>query len=377
MSVTIKRVESKKDLRAFVHFPLTLYKGVPQFVPSIRFDEMDTLNPKKNPAFDFSEAECYLAYKDGILAGRVAAIINHRANETWHHKEVRYGWFDFIDDREVSAALLDAVTRFGQEKGMETITGPLGFVDMDPEGMQVEGFDRMSTMALHYNYPYYMEHMEALGYEKEVDWLEYNIFIPEELPERYARFSKLVTEKYGVHVRKINRRDVRKEDIGNKLFDLINETYANIYNFTQIPEKMVKSLVGFYLGIINLDFVTLVEDEQKNIVAFGVTMPSITRALQKCKGRLFPFGWYYILRSMYWKFEPNIEMMLIGIKEEYRKKGVHALIFSDLIPRFAKSGFTYAETNAELEYNSAVRTLWGDLKFDQCKRRRIYKKSIK
>ncbi|MBP5689416.1 MAG: N-acetyltransferase [Bacteroidales bacterium] len=376
MSVTVTRVQNKRSFKQFLHFPIELYKDMPAFVPPLVMDDADTLNPKKNPAYEFCDAALYLAFKDGKLAGRVAAIVNRKANEAWHHDEVRFGWFDFIDDREVSKALLDAVVAFGEERGMTTILGPLGFTDFDPEGMLVEGFEYLSSMALHHNWPYYKDHMEALGFVKDVDWLEYRIYIGESIPEKYTRVAKLVSERYDLHLRKITRREVRKTDIGYRLFDLINETYSSLYNFTVLPKKMVDKYVGFYLGVLDLKFVSLVEDKDGNIVGFGVVMPSITRALKKCKGRLFPFGWFHILKSMYWKYEENFEMLLIGVKPEYQKKGVNSIIFVDIMKRLLEGGFVYGESNAELESNLDIRSQWGDLEVKECKRRRVYKKAL-
>ena len=376
MSVTVSRVQNRRAFKEFLHFPLTLYKDMPAFVPPLIMDDSDTLNPKKNPAYEFCDAAMYLAYKDGKLAGRVAAIVNRRANEAWNHDEVRFGWFDFIDDREVSKALLDAVVDFGKERGMKTVLGPLGFTDFDPEGMMVEGYEYLSSMALHHNWPYYKEHMEALGYEKEVDWLEYRIYIGDTVPEKYTRVAKIVEERYGLRLRKTTRREVRKTDIGYRIFDLINETYSSLYNFTVLPKKMIDKYVGFYLGIIDLKFVSLVEDKDGNIVGFGVVMPSITRALKKCQGKLFPLGWFYILRSMYWKYEENFEMLLIGVKPEYQKKGVNSIIFVDLMKELIAGGFKYGESNGELETNLDIRSQWGDLEVKECKRRRVYKKVI-
>ena len=376
MSVTVTRVQNKRSFKQFLHFPIELYKDMPAFVPPLVMDDADTLNPKKNPAYEFCDAALYLAFQDGKLAGRVAAIVNRKANEAWHHDEVRFGWFDFIDDREVSKALLDAVVAFGEERGMTTILGPLGFTDFDPEGMLVEGFEYLSSMALHHNWPYYKDHMEALGFVKDVDWLEYRIYIGDSIPEKYTRVAKLVSERYDLHLRKITRREVRKTDIGYRLFDLINETYSSLYNFTVLPKKMVDKYVGFYLGVLDLKFVSLVEDKDGNIVGFGVVMPSITRALKKCKGRLFPFGWFHILKSMYWKYEENFEMLLIGVKPEYQKKGVNSIIFVDIMKRLLEGGFVYGESNAELESNLDIRSQWGDLEVKECKRRRVYKKAL-
>ena len=376
MSVLVTRVQNKRQFREFLHFPIALYKDMPAFVPPLIMDDEETLNPKKNPAYEFCEAAMYLAYKDGKVAGRVAAIVNRKANESWRHDEVRFGWFDFIDDREVSKALLDAVIAFGKERGMKTVLGPLGFTDFDPEGMLVEGFEYLSSMALHHNWPYYKDHMEALGYVKDVDWLEYRIYIEDSIPEKFTRVASLVEQRYGLRLRKITRKEVRKTDIGYRLFDLINETYSSLYNFTILPKKMVDKYVGFYLGIIDLKFVSLVEDKDGEIVGFGVVMPSITRALQKCKGKLFPFGWFHILKSMYWKYEENFEMLLIGVKPEYQKKGVNSIIFVDIMKYLIEGGFKYGESNAELESNLDIRSQWGELEVKECKRRRVYKKAI-
>lgn len=376
MSVTVTRVQNKRAFKEFLHFPLTLYKDMPAFVPPLIMDDADTLDPKKNPAYEFCDAAMYLAYKDGKLAGRVAAIVNRKANAAWNHDEVRFGWFDFIDDREVSKALLDAVEAFGRERGMTTVLGPLGFTDFDPEGMLVEGFEYLSSMALHHNWPYYKDHMEALGYAKDVDWLEYRIYIGDTIPDKYIRVAKIVEERYGLKLRKITKREVRKTDVGYKLFDLINETYSSLYNFTVLPKKMVDKYVGFYLGVLDLKFVSLVEDKDHNIVGFGVVMPSITRALKKCNGKLFPFGWFHILRAMYWKYEENFEMLLIGVKPEYQKKGVNSIIFVDIMKHLLEGGFKYGESNAELESNLDIRSQWGDLEVKECKRRRVYKKAV-
>ena len=371
MAVIIKQVLSRRDLRKFVDFPNRLYKGNPYFVPKLFTDEIATLDPKKNPAYDFSESRLYLAYKDGEIAGRVAAIINHKANEKWNHKEMRFGWIDFIDDREVSAALIGKVIEYGREKGMDTVVGPLGFTDFDPEGMLVEGFDQLCTMALIYNHPYYPEHLEAMGFTKEIDWVEYKIFIPKQVPERIAQVARIVEERYDIHVRKITRKEVKKENMGQRIFGLINETYGHLYNFTPLPPALIDKYVNDYLGLLDLKYITLLE-RQGELVGYGIIMPSIVRALQKCRGKLFPFGWYHLLRSMYFKHEPNVEMLLVGVKPEYR--GGMAVLFNEFSPLANKAGFVYGETNAELETNNAVQNQWdGNFENEQKKRRRIYK----
>jgi hypothetical protein len=374
MAVTIEQVRTRKDLKTFIQFQNDLYKGNPWFVPKIAWDEEATLDPRKNPAYAFSEAALYLAYKDGKLAGRVAAIVNHRANERWNHKEVRFGWIDFIDDREVSKALLDKVMEYGRSKGMETIVGPLGFTDFDAEGMLVEGFDQLCTMALIYNHPYYLEHLEALGFTKEVDWIEYLIHVPDGVPERIARVAGIVRDRYGLNIRKITRKEVKREKLGRKIFDLVNECYHDLYNFTPLPPEMIDKYVDTYLGLLDLKYVTLLEKDHQ-IVGFGIIMPSIVRALQKSGGKLLPFGWFYLLRSMFFKYEDRVEMLLVGVKPEF--KGGLAMLFEEFIPLANKAGFKFAETNAELESNSAMQNPWDLFEKDQTKRRRVYQKSLK
>ncbi len=260
MAVQIKAVETKSELRKFVRFANKLYKGNEYYVPSMPMDDMNTFNREKNGAYDFCDVELYLAYKDGKLVGRVAAIINYKANEAWKANQVRFGWIDFIDDIEVSSALLDAVVAFGKAHGMTQVVGPLGFTDFDPEGMLVEGFDRLSTMALIYNYPYYPEHMKKLGYYKETGWVEYRITIPTEIPEKHRKVAEIVTEKYGLKVRKMTKRQIRKERYGHKLFHLINETYCVLYGYSLLSEKQIDSYVDVYLSLVNMDMLTFIED---------------------------------------------------------------------------------------------------------------------
>ncbi len=377
MSVRIKKVESRKDLLEFVEFPIRLYKDVPYYVPSLVLDEMSTLDPSKNPASEFCTQALFLAVDDGgRTVGRVAAIINTIANRDWNHSEVRYGWFDFIDDREVSAALIAAVEDFGRKAGMTEINGPLGFTDFDPEGMLVEGFGEMSSFALKYNFPYYKEHIEALGFTKRIDWLEYKVYIPKQIPEKILRVASIVEEKFGLHIKKITRKMVRKEQIGHRIFELINNTYKGLYDFTVLTPKMIDKYVRDYLAILDLKFVSLVVDSDDNIAGVGISMQSISRASRKAGGRLFPFGWFHLLKSMFLHYEESCELLLIGIAPEWQDKGVNALIFKDLITTFNKCGFKYAETNGELETNLKVQALWNLFDAEQTKRRRIYGKSI-
>ena len=377
MGVTVRRVQTRNELKEFVEFPNRLYKGNKCFVPKMFSDEMKTLDPKKNPAFEFCEAACFRACDDeGKTVGRVAAIVNKKANEIWSHAEVRFGWIDFIDDPAVSAALIDKVVEFGKQRGMTRISGPLGFTDFDPEGMLVEGFDQLCTMVLIYNYPYYPRHMEAMGFTKEVDWLEYKIYLPEKVPDKISRIARIIEKRGEYHLLKVTRDMIRQENYGQKIFKLINDAYSGLYNFTPLTPKMIDGYVDQYLGVVNLDYVSLVVDNDGELAAVGITIPSIVNALQSCGGKLLPFGWSKILKSMYGKHEERIEMMLIGVRPEDANKGLISLIFDDLLRRYIKKGFKWAETNAELESNKAMSSIWGMFDYDQTKRRRIYTREI-
>jgi len=376
MSVTIKAVSSKSEMKTFVRFANRLYKGNRFYVPSMPFDDLNTLDKNKNGAFEFCEAEYYLAYKDGNVAGRVAAIINHKANESWKVKQVRFGWFDFIDDIEVSEALLNAVIAFGQAHGMTQIAGPLGFTDFDPEGMLVEGFDRLSTMALIYNHPYYPEHMKKLGYYKETGWVEYRITIPDQMPEKHVRYAEIVRERYKLTVRKLSRRQIRKERYGHKLFQLINETYCVLYGYSLLSEKQIDQYVDMYLSIVDTKMLTFIENEKGELVAAGISIPSLSEALQKCNGEIVPFGWWHLLKAMYWKKPDTLDLLLIGIRPDYQSKGLNSLVFVDLFENYKKLGFKYAETNANLETNVKVQALWAPFEKILHKRRWVFAKDI-
>lgn len=376
MSIHIRTVSSRSDLKVFARFGNRLYKGNKFYVPSMPWDDLNTFDPKKNGAFEFCDAEFYLAFKDGDVVGRVAAIVNHKANDAWKVKQVRFGWIDFIDDPEVSGALLEAVSEFGRRHGMEQIVGPLGFTDFDPEGMLVEGFDRVSTMALIYNHPYYPEHMKLHGYVKETGWLEYRITIPEKLSERHIKLAEVVKERYGLKVRKLTRRQIKKENYGQKLFRLINETYCVLYGYSLLSEKQIDMYVDVYLGLIDLKMVSFVESADGELIAAGVSMPSLAEALQKCNGELLPFGWYHLLKTIFWKKPDTLDLLLIGVKPEYQNKGVNALIMMDLFQTYRDMGFRYAETNANLESNAKVQAMWDPFEKEQHKKRWVFGKEL-
>ncbi len=376
MSVQIKTVKTKSDLKTFVRFANKMYKGNKYYVPSMPMDDLGTFDREKNGAFEFCEAELYLAYKNNELVGRVAAIINNKANEAWNVNQVRFGWIDFIDDIEVSSALLDAVIAFGKSRGKTQIVGPLGFTDFDPEGMLVEGFDRLSTMALIYNHPYYPEHMKKLGYYKETGWVEYRITIPEELPEKHIKMADLIRERYNLKVRKFTKRQIRKEKYGHKLFQLINETYCVLYGYSLLSPKQIDTYVDLYLSLVDMKMLTFIEDQNGDLIAAGITIPSLSEALQKCNGEIFPFGWYHLLKAMYWKKPETLDLLLIGVRPDWQNKGLNSLLFVDLFKNYRKMGFKFAETNANLETNAKVQAMWTPFEKELHKRRWVFGKEI-
>ena len=379
-SIQIKRVETKKDLKRFIEFHYDLYKGNPYDVPNLYSDEVNTLSKNKNAAFDFCEAEYYLALKEGKIVGRVAAIINHKANEKWKKKDVRFGWIDFIDDIEVSRALFKAVEEYGRKKGMDDIVGPLGFTDMDPEGMLTWGFDKLGTMATIYNYEYYPQHMEKLGgWEKDNDYVEYYLVVPEKSPEKYTKIAEMVEKRYNLHVRKVTKKDIFQGGYGKKLFDLINLTYSDLYGFSELTDRQIDQYVKMYFPLADLDLVTVIEDGNKDnqLAGLGITIPSLSHALQKCRrGRLFPFGWWHLLRAIKFHKTDGVDLLLMGFLPEYRSKGANALLFADLIPRYVDYGFKWGETQVEMESNEGVQSQWGPLDPINHKKRRCYRRSL-
>lgn len=377
MAIIIKKVADKKDLKAFIRFNYELYKNNPYAVPDLYDDMLNTFSPKKNAAFEFCESDYFLAYQDGKLVGRVAAIINHRANETWNKKEVRFGWIDFIDNPEVSKALLQEVERWGKLKGMTEIVGPLGFTDMDAEGMLIEGFDQLSTMATIYNYPYYPQHMERLGYEKAADWVEFKLTVPDRLPDKFVRIAEIIMQKYNLKIKKLkNRKEIEQYNYGQKIFDLINEAYAPLYGYSKMTQGQIDQYVKMYLPMLDLRMVTLVEDAEKNLVAVGISMASMSEALQKAKGKLLPFGWFHLLKALFVKHSKTLDLLLVAVKPEYQSKGVNALLFYDLVPIYQKMGFKYGESNPELEENKKVQAQWSAFESELHKRRRAFRKTI-
>ncbi len=377
MAVEIKKVTTKAELKKFIRFNYEFYKDNPYSVPDLYDDMLNTFSPQKNAAFEFCEADYFLALRDGKIVGRVAAIINRRANDTWNKRTVRFGWIDFIDDIEVSTALINTVKEWGRERGMTEIEGPLGFTDMDAEGMLIEGFDQLSTMATIYNYPYYPQHMERLGMEKSADWVEMKIYVPDHIPEKHQRISQIIARKYNLHTRKIkSKKEIRETGIAHDIFRLINDAYTPLFGYSRMTERQIDQYVKMYVPVLDLRMVSIVENEQNEIVAVGISMASLSRALQKAKGRLLPFGWFHLLKALMWKRPKVLDLLLVAVRPDYQGKGVNALLFTDLIPVYKELGFEYAESNPELEMNEKVQNQWQYFKTEQHKRRRCFKQPL-
>ena len=379
-SITIKKVETKEDLKAFIEFHYDLYEGNEYDVPNLYSDEVNTLSKEKNAAFDFCVANYYLAIRDNKVVGRVAAIINNKANEKWNQKRVRFGWIDFIEDKEVLEALLKAVEDFGKAHGMNEIVGPLGFTDMDPEGMLTWGFDQLGTMPTIYNYDYYPRLLESLpGYEVDNKYVEYKLFVPDTVPEKYAKIAEMIQNRYNLRIKKLTKKDVFEGGYGKKIFELINSTYKDLYGFSELSQKQIDQYINMYFPFADLSLITIVEDASADnkLVGIGITLPSLSEALQKCKkGRLFPFGWFHLLRAIKFHKTKIVDLLLIGVLPEYRMKGVNALIFADLIPRYQAYGFEWGETQVEMETNTNVQSQWETLNPVMHKRRNCYKKVL-
>lgn len=376
MAIQVKEVRDKDTLKKLIQFSIDLYKDNEYYVPPLVYDEIATLSRDKNPAFEHCESANFLVYKDGEIAGRITAIINHKANNTWNQKNARFGFVDFIDDKEVVDALFGAAEEWARYRGMEKIHGPLGFTDFDSEGMLVEGFDRIGTMTGIYNYPYYVDHIERIGYIKDQDWVEYLINIPKEVPERYARVAEIVRRRFNLNVVRVNSKD----DVypyAHDIFKLFNVAYKDLYGFVELSEAQIDYYVNMYIPMLRLNFLSLVlRAEDNKLIGVGIGIPSMSRALQKSGGKFLPTGWYHLYKAMKGTNNKVLDLMLIGIDPEYQGKGVNALIFNQFIPEAIRLGFEYAESNPELELNSKVQSMWEGLDSEQHKRRRAYIKSL-
>jgi hypothetical protein len=376
MSVTIKPITPNNDaLRQYVKFGIDLYKGNQYFVPPLISDEIATLSPDKNPAFEFCDAQSFIALRNGEIVGRITALINHTANTKFDEKNMRFGWVDFIDDQEVVDALFKAAAEWGRERGMNKMVGPMGFTDLDHEGMLTFGFDEAGTMATIYNYAYYPEHMERMGFEKEVDWVEYRMTVPDSVPDKYQRIANIVAQKYSLRNLKFTSRSKIKKQYGKALFELINEAYDGLYGYTALTPKQIDSYIEEYIGVLRLQDVSIVVDKDDKLVAVGIAMPSLSNALRRGQGKLFPTGWWHLLKAIQGKTDV-VDLLLVAVKPEYQSKGVNALIFNDLLPGFIANGYKYAESNLELEENESVQKQWEYFERRLHRRRRAWQRSI-
>lgn len=375
MSVFVHPIYSRDQREQYVKFGIDLYKGNDCYVPPLVRDDMATLDPDVNPAFDFCEAQSFMAFRNGEPVGTITAIINKSANDKTGRRDLRFGFLEFIDDAEVVDALFEAAAVWGRERGMTRMVGPMGFSDMDHEGMLIEGFDELGTMATIYNYPYYPEHMARMGFEKEVDWVEFRIKVPDAIPEKHQRIAEIVARKYGLKVVKYTSRSKIKKEYGQAIFDLINSAYADLYGYSPLSPRQISYYIDEYIGMLNLDQVSLVTDSDGRLVAVGISMPNMSRALQKSRGRLFPTGWYHLLKALKGDTD-TVDLLLVAVAPDYQSKGVNALLFSDLIPVFNRRGFKEAESNLELEGNENVQKQWEYFERRQHRRRRAFSKSI-
>ncbi len=376
MSIEIRQITpSRAELKKFVQFQIDLYEGNPYFVPPLISDDVNTLDPQKNPAFDFTDAAYFMAFRDGKPVGRIVGMINRQVNEKLGEADARFGWIDFTDDAEVCRLLLKAVEDWARSKGMKKVVGPLGFSDLDYEGTLIEGFDELSTMATIYNYPYYGPHIEAAGYEKESDWIEFLMEVPEVMPERYNRVAEIVKQKLDLRVVKFTNRKKIKDAYGRAIFELVNDAYKDLYQYSPLTGRQIDYYINIYLGLLNLDLVSLIVDKDDKLVGLGIALPSMSRALQKSKGKMLPFGWYHLLKGLKGKND-RVDLLLVAIRPDLQSKGANALIFQDLIPQFQKYGYKYAESNPEMESNDKVQNQWSVFNPRQHKRRRSYAKKL-
>ena len=376
MAVEIKQITTRRGLKEFVKYENEFYKDCEYFCPQLINDELDVFDEKKNPAHEVCEYVLFMAYRDKNPVGRIAGIINHAANEKWNVKKVRFGWIDFIDDQEVSFALLDAVVEWGKSKGMDKLNGPVGMTDFDHQGLLIEGYDYLAPMASLYNYPYYVRHLEAYGLGKEADWIEYQINPQTELPERFERMDKIVRERTKVRVDKVKNCKELVKKYGTQYMDVIDIAYQKLYNFQPLSDRQKKYYCDSYFPLLNFDFVTLVVNEKDEVVGVGVGMPDISKALRKCKGKLFPFGWYHMVKALRAKQMDKFDLLIIAVRPDYQDRGLNAVIIADQHPYFVKYGIKEVETTAILETNTKNQTHWEMFPHKIHKRRRAYIKDI-
>ncbi|AZA58679.1 GNAT family N-acetyltransferase [Chryseobacterium shandongense] len=371
--ISVIEVKTTDQLKQFVRFPMDLYKNNPYYVPSFINDEINIWNPAENPAMQYSEAKQFLAFKDNQIVGRIAVMINHKEEKELGIRKVRFGWIDFIDDREVSKALIDTVITYAKEKSIKKIEGPMGFTNLDKAGMLTLGFDKLATMIGIYNHRYYPEHLENLGLQKEKEWVEFEIMFPETLPEKIYKFNELISQKYKLKVLKFKSKEEILQYV-DAMFDLLDETYKHLSTYTPISDEQRKTYKEKYFKLIDKDFIICIADADNNLVSFAITMPSYSKALQKSKGKLFPFGWWHFLQAG--RKNDRANFYLIGIHPDYQRRGVTSIIFKEIWDIFNKKGVKYLETNPELEENKSIQLLWQDYNPVNHKRRRTYSLNI-
>lgn len=387
MNVRIVTVEGRKALRRFVQFQQELYRGCTCFVPPMFDSELETFDPQKNPAYECCKVLLLMAMRGEEVVGRIAGIINQRYNQQHGERQCRFGWCDFVDDPEVSRALLQAVEEWGRGKGMDTLVGPLGMTDMDFEGCMVEGFDQLATFIGGYHYPYYRNHYEAFGMERDAVWNEYRMLVPTQVPEKHRRVAELVQKRYGLRALKITDAKVIVPRYGHRIFALLNEAYAPLYGVSELSERQIDYYINVFLPQIRLDLIRLIVDQQDNLIAFGIACPSLSEAQQKAHGRMLPLGWWHLARTMYLTRNSllgrllhggtdTVDLMLIAVRPDMQGKGVNALLFTELIPQFIANGYKYVESTHELADNNKVQNLWSEFNPKRHKRYFTFKKSI-
>ncbi len=375
--VKVIAVTSRQQMKDFIRIPRVIYQNNQQYVPELGSDIPKIFDIKHNSALEFSDIQPFVAYLNNKPVGRIVGIVNRKANEHWNTRNVRFSMIEFIDDAEVSKALLKTVETWGKERGMDTIQGPMGITDFDKEGMLVEDFHLTGSINTIYNPDYYPRHIEALGYEKEVDWLQVRIQIPEDIPAKYARVAQYAREQIGLRVIKVTDNQLRNEGIGQKVFQLLNVCYESIFGFSALSPRQIDEFLHKYLPLVDKKLIPIVLNDKNEVVGVAITMGSLSRPMQKAKGSLWPLGWYPLLKALKWQREDNAEMLLIAVRPDYQGLGVNALFFDDLIPVFNKYGFRWAETGPQLENNVRELTQWKPLKPEYVKRRRCFTKKIK
>ena len=375
-SIVVTPVRSRREMNDFIGVVYRIYKDCPQYVPDLESDIREFFDVKTNPGLEFSDVQAWVAYRGKEAVGRIVGIINRHANEKWKTRNVRFSMIEFIDDMEVSRALLDAVGQWGRERGMTAIQGPMGITDFDKEGMLVEDFHLVGTMSTIYNHAYYPRHLEALGFAKEADWVQIRVTIPDDVQERYQRVTQYVTQRLKVRVVKLTRDDIYKRDFGHKIFDLLNQAYSPLFGYSELSPKQTDLFIKKYLGLIDLNFVPVILNEQDELIGVAVTMGCLSQAMRKANGHLFPFGWFHLLKSLKWKGEGSAEMLLIAVRPDYQAMGVNALFFNDLIRVYKQAGIKWAETGPQLEDNMRELTQWKPMNPTFVKRRRCYCKAL-